>query len=211
MLMIEGTHHFCDSYRIARQSIMIPFLLHPTAMTEPKDGLALHRLTHNSPDIDTILPSLFALSLEIFPPDPTRSPRTSEDVQTWWSRLEHPSSSIIYISPTAYPTKPIALIGVYPRQHEPALRLPGSDHTEVQESMHVWLAGVREDMRARGCLGLMMREFEDEGAPVLTVCTFPSTFPNMWAWLRKRGWTVEREFEDVPGKVQLIKVQETQS
>lgn len=187
-----------------------------TRSTDP-DELVLHRLTRYSPDVDETLAALFALSMNIFPPDPSSSPRTSSQMEHWHSRLEHPSSSIIYLS---LASAPVALLCIYPRTHDPPITHADLHSEEgIHTTVHVWLAGVREDMRARGCLAWMMRELQSDvlcapgpadmhtsSVSVVTICTSPAKFGTMWAWLRKRGWAVEREFPDVPGKVQLVRI-----
>lgn len=80
-----------------------------------------------------------------------------------------------------------------PRVTEPPLR------NGRAESTHIWLAGVLHEWRKGGCLARMVRELD--GIEQLTVCTYPTRFPDMWRWLTHRGWVQERELAD--GKVLL--------
>jgi hypothetical protein len=171
-------------------------------------AIVLNRLTGRSPELETVLPELISLSKTIFPSDPLAPARTSEREGIWRERLEDPTSSIIYLTLASDTSKPVALLCVYPRSHVPPLNIPYTNSSTqgkgaiVGESMHIWLAGVREDVRKHGCLATMMHELDN--LEVVTICTFPEKFGNMWRWLTKRGWQVERDFGN--GKIQLIRV-----
>ena len=111
----------------------------------------------------------------------------------WRKQLAHPSSFIIYLAPTSAPDTPVAFVFVTHRVNDPPLRSGATD------SVHIWLAGVLPEWRKGGCLGRMVRELDC--VEELTVCTFPSRYPDMWRWLNGRGWVQERELAD--GKIML--------
>lgn len=162
--------------------------------------------------------SILHLSNSIFDPEP-ESHYTSLEV--WKRRLSDPASSIIYLVPQLdqspassgddrcqleVPPPPVAFIFAYPRSHPEPLKNGSS------QSLHIWLAGVLEEYRGRGCLDTMVnalidlekrrRRSESSPMPTLTICTSPSRFPLMWAWLRARTrWVLEKEFDG--GKVML--------
>jgi hypothetical protein len=152
----------------------------------PEPALALQKITHHTPNRDAHLSRVLALSNTIFSPDPSTK-YASLDI--WRTRLADPSSVVLYLVPnssTGEEEDPIAFVFAHPREHAPPLS------TGETRSLHVWLAGVQPKYRRAGCLDRMLRELYS-GATVLTVCTVPETYPEMWAWLCKRGWRVERE------------------
>ncbi len=149
--------------------------------------LELHRI--HSPE-DQSLPNILALSNFIFSADATTK---HGSLLYWQSHLTHPSSFIVYLAPASTPDKPVAFVFIIPRTNSPPLRNGASD------SLHIWLAGVLPDCRKGGCLTRLVQELG--GAEILTVCTYPTRFPNMWRWLVGRGWVQEREFDD--GKILL--------
>jgi ribosomal protein S18 acetylase RimI-like enzyme len=178
-------------------------------MGEKALELSLRYLSHEDESGSTIA-SILHLSNSIFNPE-SDSHRTS--LEEWKTRLSDPASSIIYLvlqpsdDPGKFPHRPapaVAFIFAYPRSHPEPLR-NGSLH-----SLHIWLAGVSEEYRGRGCLDTMVnalfeleRKRRGPGAssmPTFTVCTSPSKFPSMWAWVRARArWVLEKEWDG--GKV----------
>lgn len=123
-------------------------------------------------------------------------------IDYWKEQLSHPSSVIIYITQTGTgdPEESITLIGflfAHPRTHASALQ---SGQTET---LHIWLAGVSPKSRKAGCLQKMADAIPSGGFDLISVSTYPARFPDMWNWLQKRGWTVEREMGE--GKVLLSK------
>ena len=147
--------------------------------------LALHRI--DSPE-DNRLPSILALSNAIFSADGS----TKHGSLTYWqNHLTHPSSFIIYLAPASTPDKPVAFVFVIPRTTTPPLKNGASD------SLHIWLAGVLPECRSGGCFTRLVDQLGN--ADQLTICTFPSRFPNMWRWLTSRGWVQERELDE--GKI----------
>ena len=60
-------------------------------------------------------------------------------------------------------------------------------------STHIWIAGVLPAYRKAGCLSRMVAALDD--VEHLTVCTYPARFPDMWAWLNRRGWVQERKLD----------------
>ena len=152
-------------------------------------GIELFRI--DCPEDDN-LPNILALSNTIFSAD---RPTKHGSLLYWQNHLKHISSCIIYLAPTSTPDKPVAFVFVIPRTTTPPLK------NGATESLHIWLAGVLPECRAGGCFTRLMSELGD--ADQLTVCTFPSRFPQMWRWLTSRGWVQERELGD--GKVLLSK------
>jgi len=168
---------------------------------------------------DTAVASIMRLADSIFNPWPKPDSRYTS-LEVWRERLSDPTSSIIYLTPQPDQSPssseddktpivihpPVAFIFAYPRSH------PGPLKNGSSQSLHIWLAGVLEEYRGRKCLDTMVNALIDlekkrwgselSSAPVMTVCTSPSRFPSMWAWLRARPWWVlEKEFDD--GKVML--------
>ncbi|KAJ8522058.1 hypothetical protein ONZ45_g1317 [Pleurotus djamor] len=150
----------------------------------------------------------------------------------WLRRLSMPGAHIVYISrthvePTSFEKvmRAVAFVFVHPRRHDESPLQGG-----VLESAHIWIAGVSPGERNKGLLAEMVARVEAEvrgdirdgvctgvarmettgNSPLteewrtvmLTVCTMPSKFPAMWAWLQARNWNVEREMK---GKVLLSK------
>jgi len=127
-----------------------------------------------------------------FPPSSSSLSSSSEDDQ--------PNSN----SPVPPPPVPVGFIFAYPRSHPEPLKNGSS------QSLHIWLAGVLEEYRGRGSLDTMVNALIDlerkrwgsdpSLMPTFTVCTNPSMFPSMWAWVRARKrWVLEKEFDE--GKV----------
>lgn len=159
----------------------------------------VHTLRINSPDVDQALPQILSLSNEIFQPE-TQSKHTSLDV--WNERLSSPSSIIFYItrSGVAPPTNvedAIAFLYAHPRVNIPPL------HNGEVETLHIWLAGVRPECRRMGLLRKMVDRLLQTEMGTVTICTIPPRFPDMWAWLIKRGWAVERDARE--GRILLSK------
>ncbi|KAI0690877.1 hypothetical protein C8T65DRAFT_671115 [Cerioporus squamosus] len=149
--------------------------------------LALHRI--HSPE-DKNLPNVLALSNTIFSADGSTK---HGSLPYWQHHLSHPSSFVVYLAPASSLDKPIAFLFLIPRTNSPPLKNGAND------SLHIWLAGVLPECRKGGCLTRLVQELD--AANVLTVCTYPTRFPNMWRWLVGRGWVQEREFDD--GKIML--------
>ncbi|KAH9939091.1 uncharacterized protein BXZ73DRAFT_44055 [Epithele typhae] len=155
--------------------------------------LVLH--TISGPE-DPRLPAVLALSNAIFNSDPASK---HGSLDAWRERLANPISQIVFLAPSTAPSedetaiRPVGFLFVIPRATEPPL------NNGVVHSAHVWIAGVRPEWRRGGCLATMvdaLDRFEH-----LTLCTFPARFPDMWAWLNRRGWVQERELGD--GKILL--------
>ncbi|KAI0630646.1 hypothetical protein C8Q77DRAFT_1062937 [Trametes polyzona] len=157
-----------------------------TADPATRPQLQLHRIT--TPDDDNI-GRVLTLSNAIFSADESTK---HGSLSYRRDQLSHPSSFIIYLTPTTSPPNdPVAFLFVLPRNYDPPL------HNGATEGLHIWLAGVAPEWRAAGCLTTMVNELNDIG--VLTVCTYPLRFPLMWKWLSRRGWLPEQEFAD--GKI----------
>ena len=179
------------------------------------EGLELRYLTCEAED--AAVASILQLSNLIFNPEPESH---YASLEVWMERLSDPPSTIVYLVPTPDQSTdssedrqpnsippPAAFLFAYPRSHPEPLK-NGSC-----QSLHIWLAGVLEEYRGRGSLDTMLSALIDHvksqiGEPesltmlTLTVCTTPSRFPSMWAWLRARTeWVPEKEFEG--GKVML--------
>ncbi|KAH8093237.1 hypothetical protein BXZ70DRAFT_388946 [Cristinia sonorae] len=168
-------------------------------MTENRDTV-LHILTAESPDLDVILPGLVSFSNGIYSADPTSK---YASIDYWKQRLSHPASVIIYLTAahTDDPEESITPIGflfAHPRSHTPPLPVSGQT-----ETLHIWLAAVSPKWRRAGCLEKMVNAIPSGGFGVMSVCTHPERFPNMWKWVRGRGWQVEQELEE--GKICLSK------
>lgn len=162
-----------------------------------------HRIDANSPDLAETLPQVMALSSKVFNPWPQPNAKYTS-VEHWKECLSHETSAIIYLtrytehgSDHAEFKEPVAFLFAYPRTHTPPLEDGSSG------SLHIWLAGVLPECRRGGCLQRMMEELTVDPRPLYTICTSPERFPNMWSWLSKRGWHVEREFPE--GKIMLSK------
>ncbi|KAI1791919.1 hypothetical protein LXA43DRAFT_1009855 [Ganoderma leucocontextum] len=149
--------------------------------------------TIRCPD-DPHLAGILALSNRIF-----SSGRATKHASLayWQNQLTNPVSRILYLIPAFTPEQPIGFIFLIPRTTQPRLKNGAID------SVHIWLAALLPEWRKAGCLTRMIQELD--GVDQLTICTYPSRFPNMWRWLNSRGWVQEREFED--GKVLLTRVQ----
>ena len=179
-------------------------------------ALELKYLSHEAHE-DAAVASILRLSNSVFNPE-SESDRTS--LEEWKRRLSDPASSIIYLVPQPDQSRlassgddqpqlevhppPVAFIFAYTRSHPEPLK-NGSF-----QSLHIWLAGVLEEYRGMGCLDTMVnalidlekrrRGSESSPMPTFTICTHPSRFPLMWAWLRARTrWVFEKEFDE--GKV----------
>ena len=195
-----------------------------TVMSE--GALELKYLSHSEAE-DVAVASILRLSNSIFNPKPEVSYRAS--LEEWKRRLSDPASNIIYLVPRSDPDRfpassedsrddkspleevpgplPVGFIFAYPRSHPEPLKNGSS------RSLHIWLAGVLEEHRGRGCLGTMVNALIDlekrrpargsgeSSTPMpMTICTNPSMFPSMWNWLRARTrWVIEKEFDG--GKV----------
>lgn len=150
----------------------------------------IHILKIDSPNLDLDLPKVISLSNTIFSADPNTRYASFD---YWKERLSHDGSIIIYLTASAdpagaaeYDNQLIAFLFAHRRQHTPAL----SDGSS--SSSHIWLAGVLQEWRRGGCLRQIVEMLMAEHAPIYTICTIPSRFPDMWAWLQKRGWQYER-------------------
>lgn len=154
-----------------------------------------HMLTSESPNLDLLLPKIIGLSNSIFSHKPG-SKYTS--LSLWKERISHPSSFIVYMTPIdgTETDQPMAFLFVHPRLHTPPLS------NGQAETLHIWLAGVLPSCRKGGCLQRMVDAVPSDS--MVSVCTMPAIFPDMWAWLKKRGWKVERELGG--GKVLLSKM-----
>jgi len=54
-----------------------------------------------------------------------------------------------------------------------------------------------QDLEKRRLAGRPEESSTPTPAPILTVCTTPSMFPLMWAWLKARTrWVLEKEFDE---------------
>lgn len=159
----------------------------------------IHRLTCNFPEADaTHVARILSLSNIVFSTDPNSK---YASLSEWQARLTKPSSLIVYLTAEAEGTEadtPIAFVFAHLRTHSPPLR----DGTS--ETLHIWLAGVLPEWRRAGCLGRLVDEVMLEPHGYLTVSTIPATYPDMWNWLRRRGWTVDRELSE--GKFLLSRV-----
>lgn len=161
-------------------------------MTAPSD--VVYHLSSYSDTLDEILPKILALSTDIFESEPDSK---YASLTLWKDRLSHPTSAIIYISHHSPDASPYAFLFAYPRSHDQPL----SDGET--ESLHIWLAGVSPSRRREGSLQRMMDSLLSCTPSLFTICTIPSRFPNMWDWLNKQGWSVERVLGS--GKVLLSK------
>ena len=184
---------------------------HFTAIAMGEEDLELKFLSHGAEDV--FIASIIRLSSSVFGPLP--EPRYTS-LEEWKERLSDPSSSIVYLVPQSDKSPassgddhspvppPVAFLFAYPRSHPEPLK------NGTYQSLHIWLAGVLEEYRGRGCLGTMVNALVDRerkrlgldpsSTPMMTVCTSLSRFPLMWAWLRARTWWVlEKEFDG--GKV----------
>ncbi|OCH89778.1 hypothetical protein OBBRIDRAFT_648827 [Obba rivulosa] len=153
-------------------------------------SLVLHELTSYSENLFVMLPRIISLSNAIFSAEPGSK---HASLALWQERLSYTSSVIVYLVPESSPNDPVAFMFAYPRSH--SIPLSGGEH----ESLHIWLAGVLPGMRRAGCLSRMIHELDL--TPLLTVCTIPQRFPDMWRWLTSRGWVVIRDLGE--GKVML--------
>ena len=200
--------------------------LHHAATVMSERALELKYLFHEAED--AAVASVLRLSNSILNSEP-ESYRAS--LEEWKGRLSDPASTIIYlvVRPDSDRSlvassedrddqssrlervpgqpSPVGFLFAYPRTHPEPLK-DGSSR-----SLHIWLAGVLEEYRGRGCLGTMVNALIDleNRRPAggsgelstqmpMTICTSPSMFPLMWNWLRSRTrWVLEKEFDG--GKV----------
>lgn len=157
--------------------------------------LRVHKLTKDSLDLTETLPRILALSNAVFCADPESK---YASLSVWHSRLQGSTAVIVYLTaPVDGREEPVAYLFAHPRTHDPALTNGDT------ESLHIWMAAVAADYRKGGCLGRLMGELPEDPTRLLTVCTTPAIYPDMWGWLMKRGWFVERELS--LGKVLLSK------
>ncbi|KAI0095117.1 hypothetical protein BDY19DRAFT_66994 [Irpex rosettiformis] len=111
--------------------------------------------------------------------------------------------NLLYCADTGYigkqhPTSQLfAFLFLRPYTHSPSLPDGTSD------TLHIWLARVLPEWRKVGCHQRMMDEIVTAPNSTYTVYTTSSLFPDMRAWLLKRGWKQKREFEK--SKVMLSK------
>jgi len=152
-------------------------------------ALELQQLDPSSPEL---LQRVLELSNTIFCATPDSK---YASIAVWRERFSHTASVILYLSRPQTPDRPVAFLFAYPKTHVPALS--GGE----SETLHIWLAGVIPERRKEGCLARMISALPSLSA--LTVCTRPADYPDMWNWLIKRGWTVERDMGG--GKVMLSK------
>ncbi|KAI0765629.1 hypothetical protein BD413DRAFT_163623 [Trametes elegans] len=156
----------------------------PSASTDIA-SLNLYRIDSSD---DGRVENILTLSNFIFAADDS----TKHGSLPYWRRsLSHPSAFILFLASESRPDTPVAFLFVIPRTYNPPLRSGATD------GLHIWLAGVRPTFRSAGCLTTMVRQLGNIGT--VTVCTFPSRFPDMWNWLTRRGWLLEQELEE--GKV----------
>lgn len=188
-------------------------------------------LRSTTPGFREILPHILALSNSVFSAIP-RDPGVHDEqtckshhgsLSEWLRRISLPGAFIVYLTrceptpihiypPNPYPPKSeeiVAFAFVHPRAHDD---VPLS--SRETRSDHIWIAGVRPDIRRLGCLERMMQSVEaeireatlrsdaDRRETPVTICTVPSRFPVMWSWLLARNWNVEREMK---GKILLSK------
>lgn len=183
-------------------------------------SLVLFKLTSASNDVEETLQRIFTLSNEVFGSTPGSSKYSNLEV--WKKRLALPGAFILYLAPSSAaqealsiasllrtdglspvaastPRTPVAFLFLHPQTHPYTLSM------DVTDTLHLWLAGVASQQRRKGHLGRLIREAEDiagTGA-VLTTCTIPERFSDMWWWLTRRDWIVERQLEH--SKVLLAK------
>lgn len=157
-------------------------------------------LQANSTDVETTLPILIQFSNAIFSADPNSK---HASLTVWKQHLSSPSSIILYVSsagpsPPSSPSEVVAFLFAHPRTHSPPLR------TGETGTLHIWLAGVLPEQRRLGLLQKMMDDMSARVTGRVTICTIPERFPNMWAWLTKRGWEVERDARE--GRIMFSKL-----
>ncbi|PCH36450.1 hypothetical protein WOLCODRAFT_108724 [Wolfiporia cocos MD-104 SS10] len=176
-------------------------------MTTPgTETLKIFTLTCASPDLAKRLPRVLSLSNTVFNADHTSK---YASLRLWETRLSAPAARIVYFAPVLTPDHPVAFLFAHPRIHTQPLS------NGVSESLHIWLAGVLPEYRRTGALARMVSALCSDGDPThtgvrfLTVCTTPAVFPDMWTWLKRRGWQHERDLGD--GKVLMSLKQEVAS
>jgi len=171
-------------------------------------ALELKYLSHEVEE--AAVASILHLSNSIFNPKPESHYVSLEE---WKRRLPDPASRIVYLIPQPISDQspassedrddqsrleevpgppPVGFLFAYPRLHPEPLKNGSS------RNPHIWLAGVPEGHRGRGCLDTMVNALiqylekmrpaggSEESStpspvPTLTVCTTPSMFPLMWA------------------------------
>ena len=192
--------------RVQARSTRSPKYSHGIRLDSPRATMYdTQILRADSLDLDQILPLILSFSNEVFQPE-TESKHTSLDV--WKKRLSSPSSIILYVTHSGARTATevsdvMAFLYAHPRTHTPPLR------NGETETLHIWLAGVRPGRRRTGLLQMMVDKLLQNATGTLTICTIPPRFPDMWAWLTKRGWTVERDASE--GRILLSKSAESSS
>ena len=139
-----------------------------------------------------MLPRILSLSNTIFSAEPTSK---YASLPEWQIRLAKPSSLIVFFTALGNDAElagvePIAFVFAHPRVQSPPL------HDGTTESLHIWLAGVLPRWRKAGCLGRLVDALAPGPGRHLTVSTVPAVYPDMWSWLQKRGWMVERELSE---------------
>jgi hypothetical protein len=59
---------------------------------------------------------------------------------------------------------------------------------------HIWLCGVRKDMRGKGLFKLLIAEFKKDCTDPITVATYPKKWTEMYSWIQsKNGIKIKEE------------------
>ncbi|ORX85572.1 hypothetical protein K493DRAFT_319938 [Basidiobolus meristosporus CBS 931.73] len=83
---------------------------------------------------------------------------------------------------------------------------PAGLESKPTYSLHIWLSGVEREYRRHGLMSILEEHILEEGAgngngnrntPLVTVNTFPETFPGMAYWLSRQGYD---SWDDTDGK-----------
>lgn len=131
---------------------------------------------------DPMLLQVLALSNLVLSSEPASK---YGSLPSWQHRLAATTAAVLYLAPETALNEPVAFLFAHPRTHDVPL------HAGGMESVHIWLAGVLSERRKEGCLGRMVSALVS--TMPLTICTPRSRYPEMWNWLVRRDWRVERE------------------
>lgn len=147
---------------------------------------AVHAISAPSTNISADLPmfpALRQLSASIFETQLDDGTRFTSEAE-WRLRLDEQDGVILFVSNED--DQPSAYLFAHSKTFQPPL-LVGS--TAVAVTTHLWLSGVRPDVRKRGLMSKLFDELLHRCPnTVLSVRTHAIRYPAMVGWLRMTGW-----------------------
>jgi len=139
----------------------------------------IFKLTSASPDLESSLRLVLALSDAVFEP---AKPSKYSSLDHWNAKLALPGAFILFTKDQSF-DQPSAFV----------FALPTVYRELGKEMMHVWMAGVLPDARGSGQFRKLMQAVANHsrGSMLdLSVCTVPGMYPEMFRILLKHGWKI---------------------